>query len=78
MIYPPGSEAVLADNFEGKPFSRPNDVIVAKTGGVYFTEPGLTAQQAEALVKRTGRQASGAAAAASGVLHPAGRKGDQD
>jgi gluconolactonase len=52
VIYPRGSEAVLADNFEGKPFSRPNDVIVAKTGGVYFTEPGLTAQQAEALVKR--------------------------
>jgi len=54
VIYPRGSEAVLADNFEGKPFSRPNDVIVAKTGGVYFTEPGLTAQQAEALVKRQG------------------------
>jgi gluconolactonase len=54
VIYPPGSETVLADNFEGKPFSRPNDVIVAKTGGVYFTEPGLTAQQAEALVKEQG------------------------
>jgi gluconolactonase len=54
VIYPPGSQAVLADNFEGKPFSRPNDVIVAKTGGVYFTEPGLTAQQAEALVKKQG------------------------
>ncbi len=54
VIYPPGSEAILADNFEGKPFSRPNDVIVAKTGGVYFTEPGLTAQQAEALVKEQG------------------------
>jgi gluconolactonase len=54
VIYPPGSEAVLADNYEGKPFSRPNDVIVARTGGVYFTEPGLTAQQAEALVKKQG------------------------
>ena len=54
VIYPPGSETVLADNFEGKPFSRPNDVIVAKTGGIYFTEPGLTAQQAEALVKKQG------------------------
>lgn len=54
VIYPPGSEAVLADNFEGRPFSRPNDVIVARNGGVYFTEPGLTAQQAEALVKRQG------------------------
>jgi gluconolactonase len=54
VIYPPGSQAVLADNFEGKPFSRPNDVIVAKSGAVYFTEPGLTAQQAEALVKKQG------------------------
>ena len=54
VIYPPASVAVLADNFEGKPFSRPNDVIVAKTGGIYFTEPGLTAQQAEALVKKQG------------------------
>jgi gluconolactonase len=56
VIYPPGSEAVLADSFEGKPFSRPNDVIVASSGGVYFTDPGLTVQQAEALVKRQGGQ----------------------
>jgi gluconolactonase len=54
VIYPPGSEVVLADNFEGKPLSRPNDVIVARNGGIYFTEPGLTVQQAEALVKRQG------------------------
>ncbi|MGH9256446.1 MAG: SMP-30/gluconolactonase/LRE family protein [Vicinamibacterales bacterium] len=54
VIYPPGAETVLADNFEGRPFSRPNDVIVARNGGIYFTEPGLTAQQAEALVKRQG------------------------
>jgi gluconolactonase len=54
VIYPPGSEVVFADNFEGKPFSRPNDVIAAKNGGIYFTEPGLTVQQAEELVKRQG------------------------
>jgi len=29
-------------------------VIIAKNGGVYFTDPGLTAQQAEELVKRRG------------------------
>ena len=52
VIHPPGSEAVLADSFEGKPFSRPNDLIVARNGGVYFTDPGLTAQQAEGLRKR--------------------------
>jgi gluconolactonase len=38
-IYPKGSEAVLADNFEGKAFVRPNDLIVDKKGGIYFTDP---------------------------------------
>jgi gluconolactonase len=52
VIYPPESQAVLADQYEGMPFSRPNDLIVAKNGGVYFTDPGLTAQQAEELVER--------------------------
>ena len=54
VIYPAGSEAVLADTYNGMPFSRPNDVIVAKNGGLYFTDPGLTSQQAEDLVKRHG------------------------
>ena len=54
VIHPPESRRVLADSFEGKPFSRPNDLIVARNGGVYFTDPGLTAQQAEGLVKRYG------------------------
>jgi len=38
-IYPKGSEAVLADKFEGKPFVRPNDLFADKKGGVYFTDP---------------------------------------
>jgi gluconolactonase len=38
-IYPKGSEAVLADSFEGKPFVRPNDLFADKKGGVYFTDP---------------------------------------
>ena len=38
VIYPKGSETVLTDNFEGKPYNRPNDVVVDKKGGVYFTE----------------------------------------
>jgi gluconolactonase len=54
VLYPPGRETVLADTYDGKPFSRPNDLIVTKNGGVYFTDPGLTAQQAEELVKRYG------------------------
>jgi len=54
VIYPPASVEVLADNFEGRPFSRPNDLIVAGNGGVYFTDPGLTVQQADALVAQRG------------------------
>src|SRR5688500_12847672 len=55
VIHPPQSQAVLAADFEGQPFSRPNDLIVTRKGGVYFTDPGLTVQQAEALVKRLGK-----------------------
>ena len=38
VIYPKGQEAVLAENFDGKPFPRPNDLVVTKAGGVYFTD----------------------------------------
>ena len=48
VIYPKGSEATLTDNFEGKPFGRPNDLVVSRKGGVYFTEPGPNPQQAAA------------------------------
>jgi len=54
VIYPPGSETVLADSYDGMPFSRPNDLIVTREGGVYFTDPGLTAGQAEELIERYG------------------------
>jgi len=43
VLAPKGSETVLADSFEGKPFGRPNDLVVDKKGGVYFTEPGPNA-----------------------------------
>ena len=52
VIHPPERVVLLADSFEGRPFSRPNDLIAARNGGVYFTDPGLTAQQAEALMQR--------------------------
>ncbi|MFL2546164.1 MAG: SMP-30/gluconolactonase/LRE family protein [Candidatus Rariloculaceae bacterium] len=56
VIYPPERVETLADNFEGMPFSRPNDMIVASNGGVYFTDPGLTAGQTEELRERYGGQ----------------------
>jgi gluconolactonase len=40
IVYPPGSEAVLTDNYEGLPYGRPNDLVVSITGHIYFTEPG--------------------------------------
>ena len=45
VIYPRGSEAVLADSYDGKPFARPNDLVVDKQGGVYFTDAGLNPNQ---------------------------------
>jgi gluconolactonase len=39
-IWPKGSEAILADNFEGKPFEGPNDLVVDKKDGIYFTLSG--------------------------------------
>ena len=40
VIHPKGSEAVLADSYDGRPFGGPNDLVVDRRGGVYFTEPG--------------------------------------
>ena len=54
VIYPAGSEAVIADEYDGLRFSRPNDLVLAGNGGVYFTDPGLTAGQAAELVERYG------------------------
>lgn len=73
VIHPPAAVAVLADNFEGRPFSRPNDLIVARNGGVYFTDPGLTAQQAAALVKRLGKPLGPRLPAAVYYVPPGGR-----
>ena len=40
VIWPKGSEAVLADNFDGKPFEGPNDLVVDRKDGLYFTLSG--------------------------------------
>jgi gluconolactonase len=37
VLYPLGGET-LVDRFEGKPFSRLNDLVVARNGGIYFTD----------------------------------------
>lgn len=43
VIHPKESVATITDNFEGKPYGRPNDLVVAKNGGIYFSEPGPNA-----------------------------------
>ena len=40
VVYPAGKEKVLADQFEGVPFVRPNDVVLSKRGDIYFTDSG--------------------------------------
>lgn len=40
VIYPLGKEKVLSEQFEGKPFQRPNDLVIDKKGGIYFTDIG--------------------------------------
>lgn len=47
IIYPPEHAKVLADSFEGKPLNRPNDLVVDKKGGVYFTDPGVAPKPGE-------------------------------
>ena len=39
VVWPKGKEKILADNFEGKAFGRPNDIVADKKGGLYFTDP---------------------------------------
>ena len=40
VIWPKGSEAILVDKFEGKNFEGPNDLVVDKRDGIYFTLSG--------------------------------------
>lgn len=40
IIYPAAKEKVFAENFEGQAFQRPNDLVLDKQGGVYFTDSG--------------------------------------
>ena len=48
MIYPQGQETVLTDTCDDKPLGRPNDLVVDRKGGVYFTDPGPNARQLKA------------------------------
>jgi gluconolactonase len=38
IIYPEAAKKVVIDNYDGKPFGRPNDLAIARNGGMYFTD----------------------------------------
>ena len=38
LLYPTESAATLTDKYDGKPYIRPNDLVVDKKGGIYFTD----------------------------------------
>lgn len=38
IVYPDSARKVVIDNHEGKPFGRPNDLTIARNGGIYFTD----------------------------------------
>ncbi len=52
VVWPAGQETVIADRFNGLPFSRPNGATVDQKGGVYFSDPGMTPEQ-EAELRKT-------------------------
>jgi gluconolactonase len=39
------ARTVLADSFEGQPLVRPNDLVIDRKGGIYFSDPIPGAQQ---------------------------------
>ena len=38
IIYPEAAKKVVIDNYEGKAFGRPNDLVILRNGGMYFTD----------------------------------------
>jgi gluconolactonase len=38
IIYPEAAKKVVIDNYAGQPFGRPNDLAIARNGGMYFTD----------------------------------------
>lgn len=40
VIHPAANARTLVDQVLGKPLNRPNDLVIDRKGGVYFTDPG--------------------------------------
>lgn len=40
IVYPADKQKTFFENFEGTAFQRPNDLVLHKNGGIYFTDSG--------------------------------------
>jgi gluconolactonase len=40
IVHPASEARFIAESYQGKPFSAPNDLTMGKNGGIYFTDPG--------------------------------------
>jgi gluconolactonase len=49
IIYPAAQAKFIAESYHGMPFIAPNDLSLARDGGIYFTDPGEGAQRAHAI-----------------------------
>ena len=47
IVYPAEQAKFVAETYQGKPFGAPNDLTMAKDGGIYFTDPGTAEQGAQ-------------------------------
>ncbi|MCQ8106354.1 SMP-30/gluconolactonase/LRE family protein [Methylomonas sp. SURF-2] len=47
VVYPPKQKKVLAKNYQGVKFQRPNDLVRANSGAIYFTDSGTRATKEE-------------------------------
>lgn len=41
IVYPSEHAKALVERFEGQPLLRPNDLVLDRGGGIYFTDPGV-------------------------------------
>lgn len=65
VLYPRDKARTLVDSYQGKPLGRPNDLVVDRRGGVYFTDPGVAVP--------AGQPASAAPSTAVYYLDPKGQ-----
>lgn len=40
VVFPEGRRRILVEQYEGAGFGRPNDIVLDKQGGIYFTDSG--------------------------------------